>query len=406
MTTKTIKAILFASLVAAMILPFSMMDVSAGSSENANEKAIEKTGKTIIRHNSRESTIPGWEARDDMLKKIGSLEDASDRANLQKQIDATTAQIQKWLDDRMDKSKKELADEKSEVLVNAHMNLIQTLGQKDANEQLPIGGIGYDYANNALEIAIHPDVFTDENIVKYEKNIRKIIGNEIDITFTKAQLVHLQSCTDRNTTECEPIQGGVLFDVDDGLPCSVGFKATYNSKTGFVTAGHCVNGGGSSTEIEQPTASTTDIANVVSETYTPFTTMSCDCAFIEETHASRSMSDKVFGMVDPATTASPFVNMQVTMSGGKSGLRTAFVSNADYQLALDLDSNGSFDTWVTHTVVAPYLSQSGDSGAPVMSGNSLIGIHFAGADSLQAGDRYFTKASTITSTFSGLTWGF
>lgn len=389
-----------------MILPFSMMDVSAGSSENANEKAIEKTGKTIIRHNSRESTIPGWEARDDMLKKIGSLEDASDRANLQKQIDATTAQIQKWLDDRMDKSKKELADEKSEVLVNAHMNLIQTLGQKDANEQLPIGGIGYDYANNALEIAIHPDVFTDENIVKYEKNIRKIIGNEIDITFTKAQLVHLQSCTDRNTTECEPIQGGVLFDVDDGLPCSVGFKATYNSKTGFVTAGHCVNGGGSSTEIEQPTASTTDIANVVSETYTPFTTMSCDCAFIEETHASRSMSDKVFGMVDPATTASPFVNMQVTMSGGKSGLRTAFVSNADYQLALDLDSNGSFDTWVTHTVVAPYLSQSGDSGAPVMSGNSLIGIHFAGADSLQAGDRYFTKASTITSTFSGLTWGF
>jgi hypothetical protein len=322
MTTKTIKAILFASLVVAMILPFSMMDVSAGSPENANEKAIEKTGKTIIRHNSRESAIPGWEARDDMLKKLDNLEDASDRANLQKQIDATTAQIQKWLDDRMDKSKKELADEKSEILVNAHMNLIQTLGQRAAHEQLPIGGLGYDYANNALEIAIHPDVFTDENIVKYEKNIRKIIGNEVDITFVKAQLVHLQSCTDRNTTECEPIQGGVLFDVDDGLPCTVGFKATYNSKTGFVTAGHCVNGGGSSTEIEQPTASTTDIANVVSETYTPFTTMSCDCAFIEETHASRSMSDKVFGMVDPATTASPFVNMQVTMSGGKSGLLT------------------------------------------------------------------------------------
>jgi hypothetical protein len=118
------------------------------------------------------------------------------------------------------------------------------------------------------------------------------------------------------------------------------------------------------------------------------------------------MSDRVFGMPDPVATANPFVNMQVTMSGGKSGLRTAFVSNADYQLALDLDSNGSYDTWITHTAVAPYLSQSGDSGSPVMSGNSLIGIHISGVDSLQAGDRYFTKASTITSTFSGLTWGF
>ncbi|CAE6485548.1 MAG TPA: trypsin-like serine protease [Candidatus Nitrosotenuis sp.] len=406
MTTKTIKAILFASLMVAMILPFSMMDVSAGPTENADEQTKEKAGKTIIRHNSRESEIPGWEVRDELLKKLDKTEDKLERANTQKQIDALTAQIQKWLDARMDESKKKLADEKSEILVNAHMNLVRTLGQKAAHEQLPVGGIGYDYANNALEIAIHPDVFSDENIPKYEKNIRKIIGDEVDITFVKAQLVQLQSCTDRNTTPCEPIEGGVLFDVDDGLPCTVGFKATYNSKTGFVTAGHCVNGGGSSTEIEQPTASTTDIANVVSETYTPFTTMSCDCAFIEETHASRSMSDRVFGMPDPATTANPFVNMQVTMSGGKSGLRTNFVSNTSYQLALDLDSNGSYDTWITNTVVAPYLSQSGDSGSPVMSGNSLIGIHISGVDSLQAGDRYFTKASTITSTFSGLTWGF
>lgn len=134
--------------------------------------------------------------------------------------------------------------------------------------------------------------------------------------------------------------------------------------------------------------------------------MSCDCAFIEETHASRSMSDKVFGMVDPATTANPFKNMQVTMSGGKSGLRTAFVSDVGVTRSLDLDFNGVYDTFITDTAVAPYLSQSGDSGSPVMSGNSLIGIHFSGVDSLQAGSRYFIKASTFQTTFSGLTWGF
>jgi hypothetical protein len=224
---KTIKAILFASLVVAMILPFSMMDVSAGTTENANEQTKEKAGKTIIRHNSRESEIPGWEVRDELLKKLDKTEDKLERDNTQKQIDTLTTQIQNWLDARMDESKKKLADEKSEILVNAHMNLVRTLGQKAAHEQLPIGGIGYDYANNALEIAIHPDVFSDENIPKYEKNIRKIIGDEVDITFAKAQLVQLQSCTDRNTTPCEPIEGGVLFDVDDGLPCTVGFIKPY-----------------------------------------------------------------------------------------------------------------------------------------------------------------------------------
>lgn len=193
MTTKTIKAILFASLVVAMILPFSMMDVSAGPYENANEKAIEKTGKTIIRHNSEESDIPGWVERDELLKRLDVLEDTLERANAQKQMDAKTTQIQQWLDERMDNSKRELADEKSKLLTNAQMTMIQTLGQQAAHEELPIGEIGYDYVNNALEISLHPDVFSDENIPKYEKNIRKIVGNEIDITFAKAEVVQLQA---------------------------------------------------------------------------------------------------------------------------------------------------------------------------------------------------------------------
>lgn len=401
MTTKYIKIVLFASLIVAMIVPLSMMDISA-----ATQDANGAIGKTTIVNGSLTSQIPGWEERDDMARKLDSLENDTDKANLQKQIDVKSAEIQKWLGTRMDNTKMQSSQEKSEMLTNVQMNLIQTYGQEYAFEMLPIGQIGYDYVNNAIEIAIHPAVFSDENIQRYEKNIREIIGKEIDITFTKDQIVHLQACTDRNTTECQPIQGGVLYDVNDGLPCTVGFAATYSSKTGFVTAGHCVDGGGSTTEIEQPTASTIDIGNVVSEKYAAFTTMSCDCAFIEETHANRSMSDKVFGMVDPATTANPFVGMQVTMSGGKSALRTAFVNGIGITRSLDLDFNGVFDTFITDTARAPYLSQSGDSGSPVMSGNSLIGIHFSGVDSLQSGDRFFIKSNTISSTFSGLTWGF
>jgi len=46
MTTKTIKTILFASLIAAMILPFSVMEFAqAAPNENANDKAKENTAK-------------------------------------------------------------------------------------------------------------------------------------------------------------------------------------------------------------------------------------------------------------------------------------------------------------------------------------------------------------------------
>lgn len=46
--TNTIKTILFAGLIAAMILPFSVMDVSAAPNENANENATDKTQKVVI----------------------------------------------------------------------------------------------------------------------------------------------------------------------------------------------------------------------------------------------------------------------------------------------------------------------------------------------------------------------
>ena len=403
MTYKNAKTILFAALLVAMILPFSGMVMVDATNENTNDK---EKGKTKIRHNSEQSEIPGWIERDNLHKSKDKLTHQGDKDNVQKQIDQETAKIQEWLDNRMNISKKELADSKSKILTKASMAKIQKFGEKTAHVELPIGGIGYDYVNNALEIAIHPDVFTDENIPKYEKNIRKIVGDKVDITFVKAQLVKLQSCNDRNTTECQPIKGGVLFDVDDGLPCTVGFKATYNNKIGFVTAGHCVNEGDTSTEIEQPTSSTTDIANVISETYNPYSTMTCDCAFIEETHINRSMDDGVFENYDPGATANPFKNMYVTMSGGKSELRSEYVSESSYTLSLDLNSNGWFDTYITNVAVAPYLSQAGDSGSPVMSGNSLVGIHIGGTGNLDIGDRYFVKASTITSEFSGLEWGF
>jgi hypothetical protein len=48
---------------------------------------------------------------------------------------------------------------------------------------------------------------------------------------------------------------------------------------------------------------------------------------------------------------------------------------------------------------ATYSSQGGDSGAPVVSGSSLVGFHSA-----EGG--VFARSNNVSYYYSGLTWGF
>jgi len=228
------------------------------------------------------------------------------------------------------------------------------------------------------------------------------VGNDVDMTLLPGSAGKLQTCSDRTTGECEPIEGGTQFDSDDLRVCTVTFAATYDSNSGFVSAGHCVDGLGNH-DVNQGPASSKDLGNIEEETFSTSGTFACDCAFISETHASRSMSDRVFDMIDPVTTASPFVNMDVTMSGGKSDLENGDVSNIDDDWDVDLTGNGTPDITITNTIIADYASQDTDSGSPIMSGNSLIGMHIGIDDN---GDRRFIKTSIIESEFSGLSWDF
>ena len=59
-------------------------------------------------------------------------------------------------------------------------------------------------------------------------------------------------------------------------------------------------------------------------------------------------------------------------------------------------------TTIKYLVVGDYDSTGGDSGAPIVSGTALVGIHSGAGCS----DHYFTKHSKFTTYFSGLSWGF
>ena len=257
--------------------------------------------------------------------------------------------------------------------------------------------------DNSLEIRIDSRSYNEENVSRYVETIRSLVG-DVDLTIGPGELVVPESCSSRHSSECQPIKGGVRFDADDTRAGTIGFKASYNGKTGFVTAGHnFIDDNGNDlagTTIHQHPSSWWDIGNLENKSIEFGEETWCDCAFVSELSTTRSMDDGVYGMSDPSSTENAYWNQLVKISGGYTGISYGFVTSTDSDFWYDLDEDGIGETKVNDAIRASYSSRSGDSGSPIISfGGKLVGIHVGG-------NGHFMEHSAVTNTFPGLTWGF
>jgi len=351
--TKTTKIILFASLIAALVLPFSGM-------EFADAEKVSNKGQDKIKNQRSDNSIP---------------------------LDKSEKDLKKWFVDQTDPIKKQLAKDKKTILVDALIVEEESIGKTARLNSIPIIGVGYDYVDNSLEIHIDSAKFNEKNVAKYIKKIRSIVGDEVDITISPAELAETTACGSR-TGVCTPLKGGVQYGPSG---CSTGFAATYQGDSGFLTAGHCDNGNAGN-DAKQPRYGSV-IGTIEKETFWGNTR--CDCGFISVTG---SMDDGIFGLSDPNTTASPFNGMSVTMSGVTSGVKSGSVTDADYDVYYSDEG-----VWFREAVKTNYGSNGGDSGAPVVSGSSLVGIHSGKSGSSIS---FFTNVNNVGIYFGGLTWDF
>lgn len=118
---------------------------------------------------------------------------------------------------------------------------------------IPVVGIGTDYENGSVRIEILDTAFDTERLQGYEDTIRQILGNDVDITLEPRGQMVADVCY--QTGDCNPIKGGVKIQVENAGNCSIGFKASYDQRTGFVTAGHCNSSdiGGTGESVGNPT---------------------------------------------------------------------------------------------------------------------------------------------------------
>lgn len=350
---KITKTLVFAALIAALILPFSAVDFA--DAEKVNK------GQDKIKNQRSDNSIP---------------------------LDKSEKELTKWFVDQTDPIKKKLAKDKKKNLVDALIVQEKSIGKTARLNSIPIIGVGYDYIDNSLEISIDSAKFNEKNIAKYIKKIRSVIGDEIDITISPSELAETTACDSRTDT-CTPLKGGVEYGPSG---CSTGFAATYQGKSGFLTAGHC-DVGDAGNDAQQPQNGSV-IGTIEKETFWGNTR--CDCGFISVTG---SMDDGIFGLSDPNTTGSPFNGMSVTMSGVTSGISSGTVTDSDYDVYYTDEG-----IWFREAVKTNYGSDGGDSGAPVISGSSLVGIQSGKV--VGSSISFFTNVNNVGIYFSGLTWDF
>lgn len=173
----------------------------------------------------------------------------------------------------------------------------------------------------------------------------------------------------------------------------MGFKATYNGNTGFVTAGHCADGATNS-GVGQPNYFSWDhIGTVTANSYNTGTTS--DAMFVD---ANESISDRIYDIMDVNWAGSTGFFDGVHMEGHSTRGVFGVVVSTSY-------GNYVGDIYVEDMAATNYRGANGDSGAPVygyVPSKNFKGTH-VGSNGIVS--TYSKQANTLDE-ISGLAWKF
>jgi len=390
MTYKNAKTILFAGLIAAMILPFSgMLMAEAAPNENANDKV---KGKLFIKESRTEESSDRKEMN--RLLKLLASDDLTE-----KEI-KNIKEKREILKEKTKKITPVLSTEKR-IEIRGHIDAVGDVMMSLKHDNIvPIVSVGTDAENQAVKVRILKEGLTDEKILQYEKILRKIIGNDVNLTIIPSGPATYLTCVTQ-TGDCNPLEGGGKITMQNATGyCSMGFKASYDSKTGFITAGHCNSGdiGGTGEDVGQPLAIIGDKIGVVHAN--AFADGGwCDCIFVD---ASETISDKVFSGIDVNGTLFPVLDDYILAEGANTQGEGGQIDDIYEHFTASLGGN-NYQT--KGAVMVDFTFSPGDSGGTIYEDVSSGTPKFAGIISANVdGKGYYIPYHRATTAFSGLTF--
>lgn len=277
------KRILFASLIATMILPFSTMDFAeAAPNENANEKAPDMTDYVSQYRDVDKKIRDNKKSIDDDNKKLKDKSKLSskDITTIEKRI-----KDKKGENDNLGKQATEIErlniesyilDDETQAIFD---NALETL----TDRYLDTNGVYDVFPENKyrkIVVFVDPDDFENRSYAgdrdAFIAELKNAVEVDVEIIFDEMILTHSTSCPNA-TSPCHPGKGGisVSHQGSTGYGNTLGFKALHqNYGYGFVIAKHEVPNGNE--QVVQPKSS----SGVIGVTQA-IGGSSCDCAFIQ-----------------------------------------------------------------------------------------------------------------------------
>jgi len=251
MTKNNIKAILVASLIIAMILPFSSMNMAeAFQNTEVNKKLKEKDRTKELKAKKFEDEKHFESIKLKMSKAMKLREDIEEISNTKKSLAKDIMsklrenknqlkQINMDLDREQKKEhQNDISKQQIEKMMEQQTNFEKKLFSNESLMKM-ITSVGIDIATKEIQIGL------DENEVG-ESN-KMFIIEEIDNIMPKDAKWHVVM-SDKPTSfrcnqmECDPVIGGNAIVDSSGTFCSFGYSAARNGHAGFITAGHCYDG--------------------------------------------------------------------------------------------------------------------------------------------------------------------
>lgn len=374
MTTKTIKVLFFAALIAAVTVPIAGMDFATGQEQDAKQKLeIEKPERSAerIAIDIRAEALFAEEAN--LYEEGAALKAKYDAGGMEA---LTPEDIQK-----LDRITVDLADVKKRIdQLNADARALITMTEAEKatlhaavviirESNAPITGVASDQNNEAVRV-----YFENEEIAK---EYAPVIEEMIDVPFytdIRGPII-LDACNSL-TSDCDPLLGGVKiqteFNSTHTANCSYSTAADRDvwwwTDYGFITAAHCFKNNANGNDVNQPTTAQSKIGDL-SVWYWPTTNADCDCAFVLKTGSEQHWKAAYEGPNDPVSFAGfsdPAVNDFVRIVGHASGIHTVQVDALDFSAtAYSQDSPPVSHSMINMIDMDDWGTSSGDSGGAV-----------------------------------------
>ncbi len=266
MTTKNIKTLVFASLIAITL---------AFGSVTANVEAEEtKVAPRLLTPQDVEKLAPQYLKLEQELQVMTSAEGIASQA----EIDSVANQLN-TIHERV-------AEHKEAAKIANHIPEKQKLKMDLAvaeitESSIPWAMVGVDTKTKSVNVVI----VGEKSLTDYKIDIENLISVDVPITVSYGEYVEDLSCTTQ-TSDCDPIVGGI--QINSGGNCTLSLEVYtgpwYWKNWGFLTAGHCY---AINDDVDQPNGGG-EIGTVTGRDFVHLG--DCDCEFIDKTTGTTSQS--------------------------------------------------------------------------------------------------------------------